>query len=106
MKSLAYGWDLELSRGMKPVSLRPLLIFLTIPLALLAQEKAIQTPPGTWPVDRLKSEVPVFRVEDDKARIQSLLYEGEVVSGTPTEVFAFYASPKTLIWLLVCQQSR
>ncbi|HQW29208.1 MAG TPA: acylamino acid-releasing protein, partial [Verrucomicrobiales bacterium] len=81
---------------MNPVSLRPLLIFLSLPVALLAQEQSLQTQAGTWPIQRLKSEIPAFRVEDEKARIQSLIYEGEVIAGKPTEVFAFYASPKTL----------
>lgn len=95
-KSLASGRDFRLSGGMNPVSLRPLLIFLSLPVALLAQEQSLQTQAGTWPIQRLKSEIPAFRVEDEKARIQSLIYEGEVVAGGPTEVFAFYASPKTL----------
>lgn len=51
---------------------------------------------GTWPVERLKSEVPAHRIEDSSAPIQSLLYAGEPVDGKTTEVFAFYASPKTL----------
>ncbi len=52
--------------------------------------------PGVWPVERLKSQVPSFRIEDRTAKIQSLTYEGEAVDGKATEVFAFYASPKTL----------
>lgn len=56
-----------------------------------ADEKA-----GVWPIDRLKSEVPEFRVVDDSGPIHSLIYEGEPINGETTEVFAFYASPKTL----------
>ncbi|SMP72283.1 PhoPQ-activated pathogenicity-related protein [Neorhodopirellula lusitana] len=52
--------------------------------------------PGTWPIERLKSEVPVYRIAAPTAKIQSLIYEGENVDGEATEVFAFYASPKTL----------
>ncbi len=52
--------------------------------------------PGTWPIDRLKSEIPEFRVVDDSLPIHSILFEGEPVNGEETEVFAFYASPKTL----------
>ncbi len=55
-----------------------------------------ETAAGVWPIERLKSEVPAFRIEDKTARIQSLIYEGEPVAGKPTEVFAFYASPKTM----------
>lgn len=51
---------------------------------------------GSWPVERLRSEIPAHRIEDPSAPIQQLLYAGEPVSGKPTEVFAFYASPKTL----------
>ena len=51
---------------------------------------------GVWPIDRLKSEVPKFRIEDETEKIQSLIYEGEKIDGEPTEVFAFYASPKTI----------
>ena len=51
---------------------------------------------GTWPVERLKREIPALRIEDPGAPIQSLLYAGEPIDGKPTEVFAFYASPKTL----------
>lgn len=52
--------------------------------------------PGVWPVERLKSEIPNYRIEDSTAKIQSLIYEGESIDGEATEVFAFYASPKTL----------
>lgn len=51
---------------------------------------------GVWPIERLKSEVPRFRIEDEAAKIQSLIYEGEMIGGQATEVFSFYASPKTL----------
>lgn len=51
---------------------------------------------GTWPVERLQTEVPAFHVEDADAPIQSLIYAGEPVAGKATEVFAFYASPRTL----------
>jgi dienelactone hydrolase len=68
-----------------------LLAFLVAPLL-----PAFAGEPGTWPLDRLRSEVPAFRVEDEPAPIQSILYAGEPVAGEPTEVFAFYASPRTL----------
>ncbi|QGJ71384.1 Cephalosporin-C deacetylase [Planctomycetales bacterium 10988] len=51
--------------------------------------------PGQWPIERLQTTVPNFRVVED-GPIQSLLYEGEKIDGETTEVFAFYASPKTL----------
>lgn len=52
--------------------------------------------PGEWPVERLKSEVPSYRYLDQISPVRSLLYQGEVIDGKPTEVFAFYASPSTL----------
>lgn len=51
---------------------------------------------GKWPVDRLKTEIPAHRIEDPESPIQSILYAGEPVGGKETDVFAFYASPKTL----------
>ncbi len=51
---------------------------------------------GTWPVERLQTEIPAHRIEDPAAPIQSILYSGEPVGGRDTEVFAFYASPLTL----------
>jgi len=50
---------------------------------------------GVWPVERLQSEVPAFRVVDDSTPIHSLVYKGETIEGRSTEVFAFFASPKT-----------
>ena len=52
--------------------------------------------PGTWDIKRLQSEVPPFRIEDPLVPIRSVIYEGEMLHGEPTEVFAFYASPRTL----------
>lgn len=51
---------------------------------------------GEWPIERLKSDIPGFRTVDDNGPIHSLVYQGEMINGQPTEVFAFYASPKTL----------
>jgi dienelactone hydrolase len=52
--------------------------------------------PGTWPLARLKSQIPKHRVVNDTGPIHSIIYEGEPVAGQTTEVFAFYASPQTL----------
>lgn len=67
-----------------------------IVLLLVTSAFAEDRKPGTWPIDRLKSEVPKYRIEDESAPIQSIIYEGEPIDGKTTEVFAFYASPKTL----------
>lgn len=62
--------------------------------SLKADQKPLPT--GTWPLERLKAEVPKYRITDDSGPIHSILYEGEPISGRKTEVFAFYASPQTL----------
>jgi dienelactone hydrolase len=68
----------------------------TVDAASTAPSPGIAPVAGTWPIERLKTEVPEHRIEDPGAPIQSLLYAGEPIDGKPTEVFAFYASPKTL----------
>lgn len=70
------------------------LLLSAVLLTSLSQAETLQ--PGEWPIERLQSEVPNFRIEDNGAPIQSILYEGEKIDGEVTEVFAFYASPKTL----------
>ena len=77
------------------------LIRLAVLLATIIATSAIPaaeipSTPGTWPLARLKSEVPKHRVVDDSGPIHSLIYEGERIAGQTTEVFAFYASPRTL----------
>lgn len=67
------------------------LLFLFFTTLIQAEDKA-----GTWPVERLQTEVPEHRVLDDSGPIHSTIYAGEPIAGKPTEVFAFYASPKTL----------
>jgi dienelactone hydrolase len=51
---------------------------------------------GVWPIDRLQSEIPEHKLLDGSGKIHSLTYRGENIAGEATEVFAFYASPKTL----------
>lgn len=68
-----------------------LFTFLTLSASSAADQR-----PGTWPIQRLQNDIPNFRIEDDTSPIRSLIYEGEIIDGEPTEVFAFYASPKTL----------
>ncbi|MDF1815235.1 MAG: acetylxylan esterase [Verrucomicrobiales bacterium] len=51
---------------------------------------------GPWNLDELKSVVPAVTWLRQDQPIHSLTYEGEKVNGAETEVFAFYASPKTL----------
>lgn len=71
-----------------------LIVFAVVHSANGIDEISVTTA-GTWPVERLKSEIPDFRVDDETAPIQSLIYEGEEINGEGTEVFGFYASPKT-----------
>jgi len=48
-----------------------------------------------WNLTELK-QAPALRWENQSGAVHSLFYTGEVYSGKPTEVFAFYASPATL----------
>lgn len=75
-----------------------LVTFLIPPPSTAVEPKKAESaePTGLWPVEKLKSEVPPYRIEDKAAPIQSLLYQGEPIDGRPTEIFAFYASPATL----------
>lgn len=51
---------------------------------------------GPWNLDALKSQVPTMKWLRQDQPVHSLLYEGEKYQGHTTEVFAFYASPRTL----------
>jgi dienelactone hydrolase len=76
--------------------------FILILTAMLHSEtagedvKVGQQKAGFWPVERLKTEVPSFRSVDESGPVHSIIYEGEIIGGKPTQVFAFYASPTTL----------
>lgn len=48
-----------------------------------------------WDLENLKN-APAYRWEDQKDSVWSLIYEGEKFEGELTEVFAYYASPKTI----------
>ncbi|RFC47087.1 MAG: Dienelactone hydrolase [Verrucomicrobia bacterium] len=50
---------------------------------------------GPWNLTSLKQTVPSMRWADQSGPIHSLFYAGEPYQGHPTEVFAFYASPRT-----------
>lgn len=114
-EKLAFFRILLLYEEMKTAFLLSVLSFALFPFALCGQEEKPSTsppinsppqtatledlptaPPGVWPIARLQSEIPKFQIEDESAPIQSLLYSGEPVNGKATEVFAFYASPKTI----------
>jgi dienelactone hydrolase len=51
---------------------------------------------GPWNVPALQQTVPAMRWVDQSGPIHSVLYAGEPYQGHQTEVFAFYASPRTL----------
>lgn len=51
---------------------------------------------GRWDLDSLKKSVPAMHWLSQERSVWSLLYDGEIYRGRQTEVFAFYASPKTL----------
>ena len=74
-----------------------LMILLLASFGFAAEKKPLKNEQaGVWPIERLKSEIPVFRTVDDAGPIHSIIYQGETINGQPSEVFAFYASPKTL----------
>ena len=50
---------------------------------------------GPWNLAALR-RAPAMRWLDQSGAVHSLLYAGEEYHGKPTEVFAFYASPRTL----------
>tara|TARA_R110002096_G_scaffold83431_5_gene193447 strand:- start:1781 stop:3043 length:1263 start_codon:yes stop_codon:yes gene_type:complete len=78
---------------MKSITLFVLSLFL---FALTSEAFAENEQAGIWPIEELQSTIPEFRIENPDAAIQSIVYDGETIDGSPTEVFAFYASPKTL----------
>ena len=51
--------------------------------------------PLPWDMDALH-QAPGYHWVKDSGQIREILYAGEKYKGKPTEVFAFYASPKTL----------
>ena len=51
---------------------------------------------GPWDIDALKNNVPAMKWVRRDQPVHSLTYAGEMFKGSPTEVFAFYASPITL----------
>jgi cephalosporin-C deacetylase-like acetyl esterase len=51
---------------------------------------------GPWNLDALKSQVPAMKWLRQDQPVHSLIYTGEKYQGLDTEVFAFYASPRTL----------
>tara|TARA_R110000850_G_scaffold36847_1_gene97057 strand:- start:1177 stop:2448 length:1272 start_codon:yes stop_codon:yes gene_type:complete len=78
----------------------PAPLVFTLALFAISSATLAETQPnekaGVWPLKQLQDTVPEFRIEDPEAAIQSILYEGELIDGESTEVFAFYASPQTL----------
>ena len=71
-------------------------MFLVSPIASESVAENPHWEAGVWPIEQLQSEVPAYRVLDDSGPIHSLVYQGQTIDGEATEVFAFYASPKTM----------
>ncbi|MBI5687091.1 MAG: acetylxylan esterase [Verrucomicrobia bacterium] len=70
-------------------------LFLTI-LAVTSPVRAEDEKVGPWNLSALKRTVPTMRWADQSGPVYSLFYAGENYQGHATEVFAFYASPRTL----------
>lgn len=64
-------------------------------MLLLATPVDAADPGKPWKVAAWR-QVPAMRWLDQSGPIHSLLYQGEMYRGQPTETFAFYASPDTL----------
>ena len=70
--------------------IRSILLLLLIAPTLSAEKF------GPWDLDALKSQVPATTWLRMDQTVHSLTYSGESVKQKPTDVFAFYASPRTL----------
>ncbi|MFZ2642325.1 MAG: PhoPQ-activated protein PqaA family protein [Verrucomicrobiia bacterium] len=70
-------------------------IFITLSL-VAASVRAGDEKVGPWNLSTLKRVVPTMRWADQSGPVHSLFYAGENYQGRATEVFAFYASPRTL----------
>ena len=70
-------------------------LFLTV-FAVTSSTRANDEKVGPWNLSALKRTVPTMRWADQSGPIHSLFYAGEKYKGNGTEVFAFYASPRTL----------
>lgn len=70
--------------------LRPLFGLLLCPSLVLAEQV------GPWNLTALHEVNPKVEWISKDGAVQSLLYEGERFKGKETQVFAFYASPRTL----------
>lgn len=66
-------------------------VLLLSPWAVRADDAKV----GPWDLNELK-QVPSMRWVDQSGPVHSLFYAGEDYQGHATEVFAFYASPRTL----------
>ncbi|MBI5822272.1 MAG: acetylxylan esterase [Verrucomicrobia bacterium] len=70
-------------------------IFITISI-IAGSTRADDEKVGPWNLSALKQVVPTMRWADQTGPVHSLFYAGENYQGHATEVFAFYASPRTL----------
>lgn len=65
-------------------------------IALVGFARADNATFGPWNIAALQQTVPSMRWASQAGAVHSLYYVGETFQGRPTEVFAFYASPRTL----------
>ena len=73
------------------------LITLFLTLSIVAgSARADDEKVGPWNLSALKRTVPTMRWAEQSGPVHSLFYAGEDYQGHATEVFAFYASPRTL----------
>lgn len=72
-----------------------LAVAVTLAGLFAAPARAGDSAVGPWNLDTLR-KTPAMRWVDQTGPVHSLLYAGEDYQGHATEVFAFYASPRTL----------
>src|SRR5690606_21697999 len=87
-----------LNQCMKKLLLFPFVLYLLI--GSTSAQSALDLPASLegeipWDFDNMK-KAPPFQWEDQEDSVWSLTYQGEKFKGKVTEVFAYYASPRTL----------
>lgn len=65
-------------------------------LSLPSGHSASKEQVGPWDIEALKTTVPVVLWEHQDRPVHSLTFASQPYKGAPTEVFAFFASPKTI----------
>ncbi|MCX7824903.1 MAG: PhoPQ-activated protein PqaA family protein [Verrucomicrobiae bacterium] len=76
--------------------MKRLAVLCVVVFVLASSVRAADEKVGPWNIGALKRTIPAMRWADQSGPVHSLFYAGEDYQGHATEVFAFYASPRTL----------